>query len=186
MVPASLYFVNDARTNWEMRRKYFAVAVAIWGLAVALALSVGAGTFRLDDPNLLTLVIPIVGFIAYAIGNAILNTSIIGFPDQSWLRTFFFYFKTRVATNVIIGAVVLILAVIAKRHGLEGANVFFLILYVTLVALRDILVSAWVTLSQPRLKDLTAMERMTSLGSWKLGTTVLVIVAAATFVVIVN
>jgi len=176
-VPIALYFGRDISTNLSLRRTSFAIVLAFFYLAIAVAVTLAAATFSAADPAVI--VILFFGFVLGSLANAFWNATLLPVAGQNWTRTFWWHFKTRILVSILLGGAVLFFGAWTIRQGVVGAHVFLLVALLILIALRDILVGLWVAMFRPLPPGMTYQTRLTGLGSFQLGIAVLIVVVGA-------
>ena len=177
-MPAWLYFINDARTNWGLGRKVYAISNGVWGSFLALTIAIGTGVIAPDVSSAYTTIIPVLGLAAFAIGSSIFVATFVGFATQPWATTFKYHVKTRVLPSIIMGVGVIIIGFFTNPQSIPGANPVLVLFYVALLAFRDMAIAAWVARTQP-LPEVTFSQRLAGQGSWKLGTYILFVLFGA-------
>lgn len=158
-VPIWLYIGADAKTTWNMpgtERKLSAIAIFLYGSLIALMASVASATVALDDPSMLSIIFPILGIVVYNIAQSIWDANFHRHPGFTWWQTFRYYMFRIVLTNAALGAICVGGGLVAARHGVPVSNIALLLLFVVLLAVRHLLLSA-----------LDATFRSTQLGTWR-------------------
>ena len=101
LVIMSFYFGAVARVLWRFYKtqeeRFYIALLTTWGLLLAFAASLGAGSIEVDDAlsNVLMAVFPIAGFVLYQFGWAALLAT-LGHQERWWIRF-------RAAVNLYIG-----------------------------------------------------------------------------------
>jgi uncharacterized membrane protein YhaH (DUF805 family) len=179
-VPAWLYFINDARIAFKRQQNHYGVFLIVFGGLLALLLSLAS-----EDPNQ-SLAIFVTGFVVYETISSLYSSATISYQNNKRRQTFFYYFKTRVLSNIALGLFVLMLDLRFANSVPHLTSILF-ILYVFMLGLRDIAISVYIALAHPRqYEGQTALARLAALATWKLGYTIVGVIAGAVAAILVN
>lgn len=189
-LPMWLYFGLDARVYWHRKQRVSAAITILWGGLVALATSFAAGTILLDDSNILFLIFPVTGFVIYEVGQAASDATLIN-PEEvlgevpRWWKTFRYYFLRLALTNAIIGCLVILLCLQTQRLSLHVPNLIFQVIYLVALAMRNILLSAWIA-TFDRAKSQTWTDRFTGLSLQRHGFAIVTVIGGAVLFVVLG
>src|SRR5262249_26476639 len=144
--------------------------------------SVAAGTVPLDHPLMLAALWPIAGFALFNLLTAVLDSTFRRPEDQTWLKTFKFYFVRFPLTSALIGGALLYIG--AKC---ELDNVAILLAFIASIAVRNILLSAQLaTRDWRRDPKQTWYEQFRKLQTGRLGLVLLKSVGVALCIIAID
>lgn len=185
-VPMWLYFSADAKTIWRDQRKSLALFTAAWGGLVALAASVASSTMPLDAPSMLPMIFPAAGFVVYSSVTSALSAisqspGISQSPNRYTRWQIFSYYEIAFALGnaLIAGVLIFVGLLLQARHlGFSSLNIVLLILFVIAMALRNIVVSAYIA-AFDRAEGQRWIDRFRGLATQRHGFLILVSVGGA-------
>jgi hypothetical protein len=189
-VPMSLYIGAEVRVTWPMaglERKIAAVAIAVYGGAIALAASIASGTIPVNDPNPLFVVYPAVAIIAYNVVQTLWNATFHRYPGNTWLQSFRYYSVVLILSSALISGVAVVVSLLVPRT--ESQNTLMLLLLVALLALRNVGLAAGIAHLQPRarpIEGVTFAERFRRLPHRQIGTWILLCLAGVIWWLVLN
>lgn len=189
LVPMWLYVAADARITWGMggsERKAAALAILLYGGVLALASSVVAGSIALGDSSLLMPLAPMTGLVLYSIVQAAWDSTFNRYGDATWWDNFSYYARRIVLTNALIGAVVVGAGFALRSLRSEAVNISLLLLFIALLAVRHLVVSAVVVAVDANDEAEAWSVRFKKLAGTRLGIMVLNTMAGAAVFLLMN
>lgn len=146
-------------------------------IPVALLASISAGGDALISSPQLSFALFVLWFAFYDIISFAYEATFIGYMSNTWWQTFSYHFKVRTIPGICLG--ILVWAFLAWfRESVPYVGAVSLVGYVVSLGLRDIAVSLWVTWKYPILGR-SWLKRLSDLGHWKIGSSIIAIVIAA-------
>lgn len=142
LIPMWLYVGADCRVMWSIARKRAAVFFALVGGALALIASALAAAAPIDDPSMRPVLFPVLALFLFNFLQAIWDALFKRRPGKTRWQVFWYYASHFAIGNLLIGAIVISVGVLAMPSNLPGLSILLLLLLVALVAMRDLLVSA--------------------------------------------
>lgn len=178
-VLAGLYFLNDASANWRPGRRLYAAFLVAWGSAVALLFGVTSDpSNRLPD-----LAVFVVLLTLYEAGSDLYYAATLRILGRTLWHEFMFQFNLRALTNILLGVG---LVFVGTYYSFPGGNGLLLIIYVLILAGRDIVSSFYLSYRNLRGIPGTWFQRARRSGPWRLGQNVIVTIVAATVGILIG
>jgi hypothetical protein len=134
---------SDVFAEMKRRDNVYAALWFGWGLIVTFPASVVSGLVPLDDPNMIPVIAPIVGFVVYGSGQAVWLARYRVPEGRSSGQIFRYYFIRFAVADGIIGVLCLIAAMGMRDAGYPNPNVLAFFLYLLGMAARDLATPAW-------------------------------------------
>lgn len=183
-VPAWFYFIKDASVNLRRGRKHYFYFLAAWGAIVALFFAVGLGNIDVNNEPVISLVVLTSAFTIYEIGSDIYHARFFR-RESTMLEGFWFQFKVRALTNILIGAIVICVAW-AIGGSVKYIAGLLLILYVLCLGFRDVALSFYLDYRNRRIYGIDVIGKIPQSGTWYLGSRIIVIIVVTVVAIIWN
>lgn len=168
----SLVLIASLRTYVERRLYINGVVTLVFGFCIFLAASVGSGMVAVDHRLFLTASIAIAGFTAYEIVNAAWQAWYHLRNNDSRSTNFLYYVKTTAVPDGLLGAASIAFVAFVWTPGL-AANVTALIIFILLLAFRNLAVGLYQTAKFSDLSIQRFQDAFIQYGSTKLGLSIL-------------
>ncbi len=176
---------SDVFADLKRNEKFYAALWSIWGLTISIAASVVSGVVPLDHPSMLPVIAPIIGFVVYGLGQAILLSRLRVPEGRTSGQVFRYYFFRFSLADGVIGVLCLLVGIWMRNEGYPNPNVLAFFLYILGMASRDLAMPAWYVTFKLT-KGGSWRERYLGLATTWTGLNTLIALATALLAMILN